>query len=428
MDLMGPARLRGSDRQGTAPGPADPLRILIGLEGLALGGCPINALDLGRALRARGHTVNIFAVDEDVRVSLVPYAEASGFDVTVLPARSGVLGRARQIRRLAQQQSADVVHLFAPWLGVAAVGVHWSRRSCATVVTNWMMNNVSYTPARTPLILGTRKLQREAQVNHRSRVWLLEPPVDLAADAPDPELGLRFRREVGIGDDEIAVVIVSRLDTHMKAEGIRHAIDAVAALDLPDVRLVVIGDGNASGELRRRAADANHELGRTAVLLPGALHDPRPAYAGADVTMGMGGSALRALAHGKPLIVLGERGFAKTFDRDSEDDFSESGFYGDHPTENPVAHLAGLLADVLPPERRRELGAFGLARVHERYGLDAAADHLEVIYRTSLQQLPPRASRWASALYVLLRAEGHAVRARVRGVLRVASGRLTAEV
>jgi glycosyltransferase involved in cell wall biosynthesis len=402
-----------------------PLSILIGLEGLALGGCPINALDLGRTLRGRGHRVAVFAVDEDVRVSLIPYAEASGFDVTVLPARSSVLARAWQVRRLAQQHSAAVVHLFAPWLGVTAVGVHCSRRPRATVVTNWMMHNVSYTPAHTPLILGTRKLQREAQATHRSQVWLLEPPVDLVADAPDQELGARFRRETGIGADEIAVVIVSRLDSHMKAEGIGYALDAVESLDLPHLRLVVVGDGNASGDLRRRAADVNQKLGRPAVLLTGALHDPRPAYAGADVVMGMGGSALRALAHGKPLIVLGERGFAQVFDRSSEEDFAESGFYGDEPTTDPVAHLAALLVGVLPPERRRELGELGLARVHARYGLDAAADRLEIIYRTSLEQLPSMATRSTSALYVLVRAQGHAVRTRLGRALDAAIGRRT---
>ena len=76
------------------------MSIVIGLEGLALGGCPINALDLGRVLRERGHRVNVFAIDEKVQVSLLPYAEA-GFAVTLLPTEAGIASRAQQIRRFA---------------------------------------------------------------------------------------------------------------------------------------------------------------------------------------------------------------------------------------------------------------------------------------------------------------------------------------
>src|SRR4051794_17565415 len=71
-----------------------PLRLLIGLEGLALGGCPINALDLARAMRERGHVVDVFAVAEDVSVSLLPYARRRGFEVTVLPRTAGLPARA----------------------------------------------------------------------------------------------------------------------------------------------------------------------------------------------------------------------------------------------------------------------------------------------------------------------------------------------
>ena len=41
--------------------------------------------------------------------------------------------------------------------------------------------------------------------------------------------------------------------------------------------------------------------------LAGEMLDPRPAYAAADVVLGMGGSALRGMAFGKPLVVQGVR-------------------------------------------------------------------------------------------------------------------------
>ena len=390
-----------------------PLSIVIGLEGLALGGCPINALDLGRSLRERGHRVSVFAIDEDVPVSLLPYAENSGFTVTLLPAGAGIASLARRIRDVAERESADVVHVFAPWLGPAATAaMAASRRRRSAVVTNWMMANVSYTPQCTPLILGTRMLQQEAQAAHRSRVWLMEPPVDVESDRPDPAAGRRFRQETGIGDDEIAAVIVSRIDVDLKAEGIGHAIRAVGRLDLPRLRLVVVGDGNAADRIRQEADRVNAALGRPAVLLTGARHDPRPAYAAADITLGMGGSALRALAHGKPLIVLGEHGFARTFEAASVEYFYDAGFFGDEPQDDPVGHLAAQVQALLARDRRLALGDFGLAEVRARFGLAAGAERLESIYRTTLERLPGTARRWADGAYVLGRGLGHEARSR----------------
>jgi glycosyltransferase involved in cell wall biosynthesis len=400
------------DPAATEPAPQPPLRVLIGLEGMALGGCPINALDLGRTLRARGHHVSVFAIEEDVRVSLLPYAERCGFAVTRLPAATGIVPLSRRIHALAERQSADVVHVFAPWLGPAATVATATGGRRTAVVTNWTMANVDYTPRRTPLILGTAALQREAQARHGSPVWLLEPPVDVELDRPDPAAGQAFRAEVGLAADETAVVVVSRLDAD-KAEGIRYAIRTVARLDRPGLRLVVVGDGNAAAELRQEAAAANRALGRPAVVLAGARADPHPAYAAADVALGMGGSALRALAHGAPLVVLGEHGFARVFEPATVDYFYEAGFFGTTAEPDPVGHLAGVLAG-LDADRRRVLGPYGLAEVRGRFGLAVGAGRLEEIYRAGLAAVPGPVARGTAGAYVLGRALGHQARRAVR--------------
>lgn len=394
---------------GPAPRAERPLSVLIGLEGLALGGCPINALDLGRTLRGRGHRVEVFAIDEQVRTSLLPYAERSGFSPVRLPARSGTLARAVQIRRLAAASSADVVHVFGPWLGRAATIAAAGPSPRSAVVTNWMMENVGYVPPRTPLILGTRELRDEAEQIQGRHVWLMEPPVDLDADRPDPAAGRRFRHELGIRADETVVVVVGRVDTHLKEEGLRHAIGAVEHLDRPDLRLVVVGDGDALDRVRVEADSVNDRLGRPAVVLAGARQDPRPAYDAADVALGMGGSALRALAHGRPLVVLGVNGFAATFDPTTRRHFAEHGFFGEAPTPDPARHLAGELGGLLDTDRRRELAAYGRAEV-QRYGLEAAATQLEDLYRTELAALPGTPRRLADAGLLVGRALGHQVR------------------
>ena len=391
-----------------------PLSVVIGLEGLALGGCPINALDLGRALRERGHRVNVFAIDEDVRVPLLPYARQSGFDVELLPTRSGTASRAWQIRRFAGQHDADVVHVFAPWLGAAACIAMGSRRRGIAVVTNWMMNNVNYVPRRTPMVVGTRSMQQDAEEWHTGRVWLMEPPVDVRGELAGREGAHAFRTEYGVGDDDITAVIVGRIDSHMKAEGIRNAIGAVALLDEPRLRLVLVGDGNAFEEIQREAERVNRQLGRRAVIMTGAIYDPRPAYAAADIALAMGGSALRALTHGKPLIVLGENGFARQFKPATLDYFLQHGYYGDEVTDRPVELMRGMLAQLLDADRRKELGEFGREFVQSRFALDLTAERLEGIYRRELSEAEDRPRRSFDAAKVLARALAHQALQRLR--------------
>ncbi|WP_347352501.1 glycosyltransferase family 4 protein [Intrasporangium sp.] len=378
------------------PASEPPLSVLIGLEGLALGGCPINALDLGWTLRQRGHRVSVFAIEEDVKVSLLPYAASRGFSPTLLPAQARIVDRARQIHELAGVVGADVTHVFGPWLGPAATAAMVSRRPGVAIVTNWMMENVFYTPRHTPVIVGTQRLRDELEPRHAGRVWLMEPPIDLVADAPDASRGREFRHTWGIGDDELAVVVVGRVDEHLKAEGLGYAIRAMETSD-PRLRLVIVGDGDAFQQIRTSAEDVNHRLGRTAVVLTGSMSDPRPAYDAADIALGMGGSALRALAHGKPLVVLGQHGFARVFEPASADYFYDAGFYGVQRPDDPVRHLAALVQSLSGAERRLTLGEFGLSEVRARFGLETGAARLEQIYRFTLAHLPSTPQRFVVA-------------------------------
>ena len=370
-----------------------PLRVGIVLEGLALGGCPINAIDLARTLRARGHHVVVIAVDEVVQVSMLPYAEAAGFDVVRIPAGGGLFRRARHLRREARRHDLDVLHVFAAWLGRPAVLACGPSRRRAVVVLNWLMDSEFPTTGRTSLVVGTGGLHADALDRHGPRSYLLEPPVDLARDRPDQEAARVFRRVHDLATDDILLVLVGRVDVLTAAQedhgvaklpGILLAMDALLERDDPSLRLVVVGDGSGMAQVRERAEQVNASLGRSAVVLTGALADPHPAYAAADIGLGMGGSALRMMAHAKPLVVLGAAGFSQLCSPATVDQFLGDGYYGTRAPGRPVAELLGHLDALADPVARCRLGDWGLDFVTERYGLEAGADRLETIYRDSL--------------------------------------------
>jgi hypothetical protein len=99
--------------------------------------------------------------------------------------------------------------------------------------------------------------------------------------------------------------------------------------------------------------------------------------------LGMGGSALRGMAFGKPTVVLGEGGFARLFDEQSATEFLGQGFYGvarpDAPSELPEI-LDTLIGDSALRER---VGGFSYDTVRERFSLEVMADRLDALYRAA---------------------------------------------
>jgi glycosyltransferase involved in cell wall biosynthesis len=155
------------------------------------------------------------------------------------------------------------------------------------------------------------------------------------------------------------------------------------------LRLVVVGDGPARDRLARAAADVNARTGETTVTLTGELADPRPAYAAGDLVLGMGGSALRAMAFAKPVVVLGELGFAELLTPDSAPVFLWQGFYGLGDGDKGPERLAQLLRPLLVDGKRRaELGAFARQFVEPRFSLVAAAERQAGLYGEWLREHP----------------------------------------
>jgi glycosyltransferase involved in cell wall biosynthesis len=378
------------------------MRIAIGIHSLQLGGSQINTVDLASGLRDRGHDVHLFVIHQEFKVTIAPLVERAGFELEVLPPESSLRRQARHLRAVVDRHRSQVLHVYHEdhWLGPLAAIALRPRPGRALVVTNWMMENNRWLPPWAPLVVGTEALREEATSLQRGPVWLLEPPVDIDRDAPDPARAAEFRSTYGLGERELVVVLVTRVDRLMKLDGILRAIAATRRSTGTDVRLVIVGDGDAMETVRRAADEANAELGREAVTLTGALVDPRPAYDAADVVLAMGGSALRALAFGKPLIVVGEGSFSRVFSPETASYFLRHGYHGVEHGDMSGADLAEQIASLRDPEVRAKLGAFGASTVRERYALDVVTHRLEKIYADALASPRTGRQRWGDVAYV----------------------------
>jgi glycosyltransferase involved in cell wall biosynthesis len=357
------------------------VRILVYPHDLKIGGSQTNAIELAAAVSQLGHECIVFGR----RGTLCERIEELGLEFVESPdpGRRPSFRVARALRDVVQRRNIDVIHGYEWPPGFEAAMAAESVVDVVAVCTVMSMAVAPFLPRWMPLVVGTQQISATEQASGRLNVNLIEPPVDLEHNGTvDAAAVERFRSEWSLGELPV-VACVSRLVPELKSEGIFSAIDAAADLSGSyPFELVIVGDGKARSAIEDAAERTNQRAGRRVVVLTGELTDPRPAYAAADIVLGMGGSALRSLAFGKPLIVQGERGYFKTLTPESADDFRWRGWYGtgagsEFGPSVLQAELSSLLRDV---ERRRALGAFG-RRVVEEFSLQRAARRQLTIYR-----------------------------------------------
>jgi glycosyltransferase involved in cell wall biosynthesis len=365
------------------------MRILVQPHDLAIGGSQLNAIDLAVAMRDRGHDVVLFGNDG----VLVDTIRELGFTYVEAPHVSHRPGRAVHdaLLRLIDERGLQVLHGYEWPPALDALLAARSRPGVAPVATVMSMAVAPFLPYDLPLVVGTEQIGAVERQRGRTAVTVIEPPVDLAANDPAIVDGAAFARELGIDDGTPTVVVVSRLAQQLKLEGLLAAIEGIGRIPEP-VRLVVVGDGVARDTVAAAADRVNAGCGERRVVLAGERRDPRPAYAAADIVLGMGGSALRALAFGKPLVVQGEAGFFRLLTSDTIDEFLWRGWYGvgGAGAVDFVAQVRPLVAD---PALRASVGAYSLRTVRERFSLGRAAELQEAVYEEALDRVRERPVR-----------------------------------
>lgn len=391
------------------------MRVVVHPHTMEIGGSQLNAVECAAAVRDLGHDVLVYGRPG----ALVATVERLGLEFVESPDPGRRPSRPvmRHLGALVRERGVDVVHTYEWTTTLDAYFGPRLRGGVTQVCTVMSMAVAPFVPRDVPLLVGTEQIAAYERSRGRALTGVLEPPVDVTANAPGAADGEALRASFGIAPDEIVLVSVSRLAAELKLEGLLTAVEVVAALaDTYPVRLLVVGDGPAAALVRERAQAANARAGRPVVLLAGELADPRPAYAAADVSLGMGGSALRAMAFGTPLVVQGERGFWERLTPQNAQTFLWTGWYGvgggaDEGAPRLHAALEPLLADA---ELRRSMGAYGRQLAVDRFSLERAGRLLVREYEAAVaaRTVSPKAAVTGAGGYVTyqLRRRWHRLR------------------
>ncbi len=350
------------------------MKILVCPPNTSMGGSQLNAIELADAVRRHGHEVMIYAprgvLAEKVISWGIPFVQA--------PSPGNGKEWRSGLNRLVKDEGVDLIHTYEWGPSLEASFSAGIRTKVPVLASVMSMGVPEFLPRHLPLLVGTPALATELAWQHRT-VFLLEPRVDMEKNkSVDTHAE---RTALGINDGEIVVSIVSMLTTEL--EKLQGVLEAIALLDrmadTSQVRLLIAGAGEGLNQVKERAEEVNARHGRVVIDVLGHTADPRPVYAAADIVLGMGASAIKAMAFSKPLVVQGEAGFWKTLTEENSEGFLRDGWFG-YEGQGAADLERELQALINEPQRRASLGAYGRNLVERRYCLDSGAKELSKIY------------------------------------------------
>ncbi|MBW0101573.1 glycosyltransferase [Pseudonocardia sp. KRD291] len=302
---------------------------------------------------------------------------ASGIRVRTWDASRGpgptVLAEARALARIVRAEDPDVVHLHSSKAGLAGRLAVRGRRPTVFQPHAWSFDAVGgpvAAAARGWERLGARWTHRLLCVSDAERSAgraagiggdALVVPNGVDTDRFTPAPSAAARAALGLGGGPV-VLCAGRLTRQKGQDLLLEAWPSVRAA-VPDATLVLLGDGPEGPRRRGEHPDPS-------VLWRGAVDDPAPWYAAADVLAlpsrweGMPLVALEALASGRPVV-----GFDVTGVREAVGDAGAV-----VPAGDTAALAAALAARLDPSGPGAAEGAAGRERALELFDRRRSAD------------------------------------------------------
>jgi len=213
----------------------------------------------------------------------------------------------------------------------------------------------------------------------RARVELIGNAVPLAGELPVGERR-RLDRELALGPGPV-VTIAGRLVPQKAHERFVVAARRIAD-ELPQARLLIVGDGPRRGEIRR-LIDAAGLADR--VLMTGGRADARAIIARSDLLVfssdweGLSIAALEALAAGTPIVATDVQGMRELL---------AGGAGAVVALDDGTALGERVVALLRDPAQRAAMGAEGRALIRQRYSLDGMLDAYETAYARVCREAP----------------------------------------
>ena len=156
------------------------------------------------------------------------------------------------------------------------------------------------------------------------------------------------------------------------------------------VRIILVGEGPLAAELRQRASELETRGYDPVLRVLGPLQDSQDVsqlYNYANVVVGSGRGILEAMACGKPVIVLGERGEGEFVSFDNVQEIAHTNFSGRHfRKRRERTSLEAALSCALDREQiLADLGRWSYAFIRDHMDARMGAEEVARVYREAAE-------------------------------------------
>ncbi|MGE5527740.1 MAG: glycosyltransferase [Patescibacteria group bacterium] len=367
------------------------MNILMMLNAPWVGGTRIHVLTLAGALIERGHRL-VLVTDPGFLEE-----EMAGRGITFVPRVEGFRPMLDLLLALADKEKPDIIHAH-PAASILE-GFHLARMTGLPLVVTmhgeYLMHFQRDRPAReicqtVRTVIAVSQGVRDYLVANSAlspaQLTVIPNGIDTREFRPGLETS-PLRRELGLRDDEAAIVYLGRLDADKK-DSILAAAEAMGYLAKYGVKArgVFVGAGDLLPMLEERRRRLRLETRGDRLLLTGFRRDLPGLLSLAETVIAAGRSALEAMAVGKPVLASGRAGYLGLVTRGDWPRALAANF-GDHgvlPAPNPV-----LLADELHhlharADLRGLLGRELRGLVERDFSLREVAARTEAVYRAAV--------------------------------------------
>jgi len=243
-----------------------PVKIILFIRALTVGGAERRAALLARGLRGRGHDAKVVvyygggALEDDLRAADVPLI------VVGKSGRWDVFGFLWRLVRVLRRERPDVVYSWLPSSNLLALalkpfvpgtGLAWAV--CASNldlsrydgVSRWAIRAEAWASRFVARSIANSQAGRDHAIGAgfpADRLKVVPNGIDTARFHPDRALGLPLRAEWGVDAGQTLIGLVGRLDP-MKGHPVFLRAAARLAAGHPEARFVCVGDGAADYRL-----------------------------------------------------------------------------------------------------------------------------------------------------------------------------------
>ena len=188
------------------------------------------------------------------------------------------------------------------------------------------------------------------------------------------------------------IIFVSRLDADCSlGASILCDISLKLHKKYPDLQILIIGGGEKYPEFRTRANKINEIINCKLIRVTGNVDSPSEYFEKNSLFVGVSRASLEAMAHGLPVVLLGNEGFLGLLDQTNLKKAEKTNFTcRKYRLCSNTQELRALLFDEicryfeLPEEKKQELSDFSYQIAKNKYSSQKTAEKTVEFYREVL--------------------------------------------